>query len=86
MVGLRFGIERNEHVWKHSVRRGGTRSPDDVLHLAGDYGGFRVAEVLDQGMAAAVRGRVVEANHVLWVVLWWVQEDEALVDFRLVCR
>ena len=41
---------------------------------------------LDQGMAAAVRGRVVEANHVLWVVLWWVQEDEALVDFRLVCR
>ena len=36
----------------------GPRFPDDVS-LAGGYGGFRVAEVLDQVVAAAVRGHVL---------------------------
>ena len=72
-------------AWKRPVRRGGTRFPDDVS-LAGGYGGFRVAEVLDQVVAAAVRGQVVEDSHALWLVLWRVREDEALVEFRLGCR
>jgi hypothetical protein len=54
--------------------------------VGGYYGGFRVVELLDEVVAAAVRGQVVEASHVLWLVLWWVHEDEALVEFRLGCR
>ena len=45
-----------------------------------------VAEVLDQVVAAAVRGQVVEDSHVLWLVLSRVRADEALVEFRLGCR
>ncbi len=80
VVDLRCGIERDEQVGKHPVRRGGTRFPGDVS-LAGDYGGFGVAEVLDQ-VVAAVLGQGVEASHVLWLALRRVRKGEA----RLGCR
>ena len=64
----------------------GAPGPLIDVYIAGDYGGFRVAEVLDQGMAAAVRCRVVEASDVLWVVLRRVRGTKRRREFRLGCR
>ena len=78
------GVEGDEQVRGHPLRSRGLRLPGNVS-LAGDDGGFGVAHVLDQMVEAAAQGRVVEAGHVLRVLLRRVRQYESWFAFRLGC-
>ena len=77
-VGLHVGVEGDEQVRIHPVRRRSARLQGDVP-FAGHQGGLGVAKVLHQVVGAAVQGQVVKAGHVLWLAFRRVWEYEALV-------